>query len=46
MTEGGGLAQGGGVVDPIERELHAHEAHESALVMALLLFLWGAVSVF
>ncbi|HEX6836203.1 MAG TPA: hypothetical protein VF334_06495, partial [Polyangia bacterium] len=33
-------------IDPAERKIDAHEAHASATVTALLLLLWGAVSVF
>jgi hypothetical protein len=40
------VVSGGRTVDPLERELNAHEAHASATAAALLLFLWGAVSVF
>jgi hypothetical protein len=40
------VAAGGRTVDPVERELNAHEAQASAIAAALLLFLWGAVSVF
>lgn len=40
------MAAGGRTVDPVERELNAHEAQASATATALLLFLWGAVSVF
>jgi hypothetical protein len=32
--------------EPVEQQLHAHEAHASALAAALLLLLWGAVSLF
>jgi hypothetical protein len=46
MRRGAGVATGGRTVDPVERELNAHEAQASATAAALLLFLWGAVSVF